>query len=108
MDTRSLRDVGAVIDAVDHYLEYGHMPISDKLCIARLIKGLEKIRDDLIRIVAEANPIVESRPWCCHVDCREAATWEIVHGSSPSDNTQACDRHLAELCCDHNEVQRIS
>ena len=108
MDRESLDNVGHVIDIVDHTLEYQHMPtVPVQIRYAQLIEGLQKVRNELIRIIAGVNPVVESRPWCCHVNCREPATWEIVHGPSPDDNTQACDYHLAELLCDHNEVRRI-
>lgn len=107
MDKETLDDIGALINTVDHYLEYRYMSIAAQRCIAQLVEGLGKIREELIRMIAEATLTGGDRPWCCHVNCREAATWEIVHGPSPDDNTQACDRHLAELCCDYNEVRRI-
>ena len=67
-----------------------------------LMEALLKLGELQCKIRAE-EPVA-----CCIIwGCSNSAKWNIVHGSSPDDNTQACDAHLADLLCDHNIVMSL-
>lgn len=47
----------------------------------------------MIRYLTEGMPMLET-PKCCHLGCREDATYHIAWGNGPDDYTESCAHHV--------------
>ena len=39
----------------------------------------------------------KEKPHCCFIDCSNRAEWQLVHGDSSDDYTEACTDHVGAL-----------
>lgn len=43
--------------------------------------------------------------FCCEINCKIEAEWEVFFGNAPHDNTLSCDKHIGILVGDSNYFQ---